>query len=384
MKHVVTLSFLVALSWSCGSPPVVDDGGVDASSAFDSGPDPVDAGADEDAGAPDASTPDAGRDAGAPDAGLDAGTPDAGFDAGTPDAGTPDAGTPDAGFDAGVVVDAGRVLTDAGWCPAPLGLEPPFRVRAMAANLTSGNLQSYDPGHGARIMRGVAPDIVMIQEFNYGDKTAADLGTFVSETFDGGYSWSRGAGQIPNGVISRWPIVAQGEWVDPRVSNRGFAWARVDLPGQNDLWVISVHLLTASASERNLEAQSLVGRIDAGIPAGDYILLGGDFNTDNRTEACFTTFSRRFRVAAPHPVDQRGDDGTNANRDKPYDNVISSPCLARQQVPTVIGSSTYPSGLVVDTTVYTPLSELAPAQFGDSNASQMQHMGVVKDFFIQP
>ena len=178
--------------------------------------------------------------------------------------------------------------------------------------------------------------------------------------------------------------IARGEWADPQVGNRGFAWARVDLPGPNDLWVISVHLLTSSASERNLEAQSLVARIDAGIPAGDYVLLGGDFNTNNRTETCFTTFARRFRVAGPHPVDQRGDEGTNANRDKPYDNVVSSPCLARQQVPTVIGSSTYPSGLVVDTTVYTPLSEIAPAQFGDSNASQMQHMGVVKDFLIQP
>jgi hypothetical protein len=36
----------------------------------------------------------------------------------------------------------------------------------MAANLSSGNNQSYDPGEGARIFQGLKPDIVMIQELN--------------------------------------------------------------------------------------------------------------------------------------------------------------------------------------------------------------------------
>ncbi|MFZ5440329.1 MAG: endonuclease/exonuclease/phosphatase family protein [Myxococcota bacterium] len=374
MKHAVALSMLVALGWSCGPPPVVDqDSGTDASiGELDGGSFPADS------GAPDASTPgDAGFDAGTADAGRDAGG-DAGFDGGV-DAGF-DGGV-DAGFDAGTA-DAGRIFTDAGWCPAPAG-GTPFHLRALAANLTSGNNQSYDPGHGARIMRGVSPDIVMIQEFNYGNRTTADFDTFVSNTFDGGYAWFRGVGNIPNGIISRWPILTTGEW-QGQSPDRRLTYARIDLPGPNELWVISVHMPTSSAGSRNTDAQTIIARIDAGIPAGDYILLGGDFNTDNRSESCFTTFSRRFRVAGPHPVDQNGDEGTNANRDKPYDNVISSPCLARQQVPTVIGNSTFPSGLVVDTRVYTPLTEIAPAQFGDSNSSNMQHMGVVKDFLIQP
>jgi|APLak6261675434_1056106.scaffolds.fasta_scaffold01588_2 endonuclease/exonuclease/phosphatase family metal-dependent hydrolase len=367
MKRAVW-SFLVVLAWSCGQPPPgTEDSGNPDASVEDAGRDAdVDAGGTDDAGIPDA---------GAPDAGLpDAGAPDAGSpDSGTPDAGTPDAGLPDAG-----------VRPDGGLCPLPSGVGAPFRVRAMAANLTSGNLQSYDPGHGARIMQGVDPDIVMIQEFNYGTNSASAIAGFVSATFDGGFSYQRGAGQIPNGVISRWPIVAQGEWTDTLVGNRGFTWAKVDLPGPNDLWVVSVHLLTSSAGNRNNEAGQLITRFNANIPAGDYLLLGGDFNTDNRSEAAFTTFSSRLVVAGPHPADQDGAQGTNRNRDKPYDNVLASPCLKALQTATVIGNSTYASGLVVDTTVYTPLSEIAPAQFGDSNASNMQHMGVVKDFLIQP
>ncbi len=365
MKPVVLLSVLLLLGWSCGQAPVevpdagAPDGGVGSD---DAGFLPADdAGLNADAG---------GDDAGSEDAGVpDAGGPDAGpFDAGVPDAGRPDAGPP----------------RDAGVCPIPSGAGDVFRVRAMAANLTSGNLQSYDPGHGARILQGADPDIVMLQEFNYGSNSAADISGFVSQTFDGGFSYLRGAGQIPNGVISRWPIVDRGEWADPQVGNRAFTWARIDIPGPNDLWVVSVHLLTANASTRNSEAVALVSRFAANVPSDDYLLLGGDFNTDNRGESAFTTFSSRFVVTGPYPADQKGNGGTNSSRSKPYDNVLASPCLDRLQGAVRVGASVYPSGLVIDTTVYTPLTELAPAQFGDSNASNMQHMGVVRDFFIQP
>jgi hypothetical protein len=135
---------------------------------------------------------------------------------------------------------------------------------------------------------------------------------------------------------------------------------------------------------RNNEAQQLITRFNANIPAADYLVLGGDFNTDTRSEACFTTFASRLVTSGPHPVDQNGDEGTNASRSKPYDVVLASRCLQRQQAATVIGASSFPAGLVIDTRVYTPLTEIAPAQFGDSSASNMQHMGVVKDFFIQP
>ena len=51
-------------------------------------------------------------------------------------------------------------------------------------------------------------------------------------------------------------------------------------------------------------------------------------------------------------------------------------------VPVAIGQHSFTNGLVVDTTVYTPLADLAPAQYGDSTAPSMQHMAVVRAFEI--
>ncbi len=390
MKRAVLL-VLFGVGASCGPPVVVVDAGHDSGIVAEDAGSELDAGAFEDAGPPDAGEPDAGE----PDAGE--------LDAGPPDAGEADAGEFDAGVDAGLSpgFDGGpRPPFDAGVCPAPSGIGPAYRLRAMAANLTSGNNQSWDPGHGARIMQGVDPDVVMIQELNYGvSRNSTDnsgITTFVAQTFDGGFAYTRGlggAGMIPNGIISRWPILAGGDWDDTRVTNREFTWARIDIPGPNDLWAISVHLLTSSPATRAAEALELIGFINTNIPDGDYLLLGGDFNTGSRTdpnpdggigETAFDVFAQRFFVLGPHPVDQTGNENTNTNRNKPYDNVLASPCLAQLQGPTTLVSSTYTWGAVIDTRLYNPISDLAPSLATDSAATGMQHMGVVKDFFIQP
>ncbi|HEX8434916.1 endonuclease/exonuclease/phosphatase family protein, partial [Archangium sp.] len=159
----------------------------------------------------------------------------------------------------GDVSTAGASLTD-------------VRVRLMAANITSGNLQSYDPGHGTRIFQGTKPDVVMIQEFNYGNNSAAAIRGYVDSTFGTSFYYYReGGGHIPNGVISRWPILAAGEWDDSYMTDRDYAWARIDIPGPKDLWVVSVHLLTASSTVRNTEAGNLVNFIQANVPAGDFL-----------------------------------------------------------------------------------------------------------------
>lgn len=257
------------------------------------------------------------------------------------------------------------------------------RIRLMAANITSGNGQDYDPGHGIRIFQGTDPDVVMIQEFNYKTNSAADLRAFVDTAFGPGFYYYReGGAQIPNGVISRWPIIASGEWDDPYVSNRDFAWARIDVPGPRDLWVVSVHLLTTSSGNRSSEATSLVNRIKANIPASDYLAIGGDFNTGSRSEACFSTFAQVVSTASPYPADRNGNTNTNAGRNEPYDHVLVDADLRQYQTAVVIGGSSYANGLVVDTRVHSPLSELSPALSGDSGASGMQHMAVIKDFLI--
>ncbi len=256
-------------------------------------------------------------------------------------------------------------------------------VRLMAANTTSGSLQSYDPGHGIRIFQGTKPDVVMIQEFNYGDNSTTAIRNFVNTAFGTNFSYYReGGAQIPNGVISRWPIIAAGEWDDNQVTNRDFAWARIDVPGPKDLWVVSVHLLTSSSSIRNTEAVNLVNFIKANVPVTDYLVIGGDFNTSSRSEAAFSTFSQVVSVAAPYPADRNGNTNTNASRGSPYDHVLVDGDLKAYQTATVIGGSSFAAGLVADTRVYSPISEISPALSSDSGAASMQHMAVIKDFLI--
>ncbi|MFY0565125.1 pre-peptidase C-terminal domain-containing protein [Archangium lansingense] len=258
-----------------------------------------------------------------------------------------------------------------------------FRLRLMAANISSGNNQSYDPGHGIRIFQGTKPDVVAIQEFNYGSNSTADIRSFVDTAFGTGFYYYRETGaQIPNGIISRWPIISAGEWTDPKVGNRDFAWARIDIPGPKDLWVVSVHLLTSGSGVRNEEAVSLVQRIKDNIPTGDYLSIGGDFNTDSRTESAFGTFSQVVTTSAPYPADKNGNVNTNAGRSKPYDHVLVDSDLLAYQTATVIGSSSFSGGLVVDTRVYSPISEISPAQSSDSGSTNMQHMGIIKDFLL--
>ncbi|MEZ4358591.1 MAG: Ig-like domain-containing protein [Kofleriaceae bacterium] len=260
----------------------------------------------------------------------------------------------------------------------------PTRIRLMAGNLTSGNLQGYEPGHGGRIFDGLNPDVVMIQEFNYfpGNSTA-DLRAWVTSVFGANYSFYREVGaQIPNGVISRFPILAAGTWEDTISPNREFVWARLDIPGNKDLWAVSVHLLTRDAPTRNNQAVALRELINANVPASDYLVIGGDFNTDSRGEACISTLSSLVSTSAPYPVDQAGVGGTNASRSKPYDWVLMDSELRALQTPVTIGNASFPAGLVFDSRVYTPLSDVAPVQFGDSGATNMQHMGVVIDVLV--
>ncbi|MFO0551152.1 MAG: hypothetical protein U0271_22365 [Polyangiaceae bacterium] len=264
--------------------------------------------------------------------------------------------------------------------PLPTGTP----VRIVAANLSSGGGQSWDPGHGIRILQGLDPDIILMQEFNYLANSTNDITTLVTAVCGATCAYIRGpAAQIPNGIISKYPFLSSGSWTDPNVSNRNFVWARIDVPGDVDLWAISVHLLTSGSAQRKAEADALVNLIDANIPVADYLVLGGDFNTDSRNEPALVSFDPIFNILGPYPVDQLFNDGTNANRNKPYDWVLSDDELTPRRIPVVIGNSTYPNGVVIDTRIYTPLVEIQPALQSDSNASGMQHMAVVRDFALE-
>jgi endonuclease/exonuclease/phosphatase family metal-dependent hydrolase len=278
-----------------------------------------------------------------------------------------DAG-PDGGTDAGPEGDAG---------PTEYA-----NLRIMTANLTSGEDQSYDLGHGLRLMQGVKPDVVLVQEFNYGRNGEDDLRQMVDQVGPGYHFAREDDALIANGIISRWPIIESGEWDDPLTATRDFVWARIDIPGPKDLWAVSVHLLTADGDVRFKEATALIERMHVAVPRDGYLVIGGDLNTDTRGEPCFDVLSQWVVITAPYPADGRGNTNTSHPRSKPYDHVLVDPDLREYQQATTIGTNTFPAGLVLDSRVYSPLTDITPVAAGDSNAVNMQHMGVVKDFRI--
>jgi endonuclease/exonuclease/phosphatase family metal-dependent hydrolase len=256
-----------------------------------------------------------------------------------------------------------------------------INVRVMAANL-NGDAQSYQP-FAIRIFQGLKPDIVAIQEFNYSNNTTSDFRSMVDTAFGTNFVYYRepypGSGDIPNGIISRYPIINSGSWTDTLVGNRGYAWAQIDLPGTNDIYVVSVHLLTSSASNRAAEAANLKALMQASFPANAWIVVAGDFNTDSRTEAAITTFNG-YLSDFPVPVDDLGNSDTSANRNHPHDYVLPSLLFTNLETATVLPTHTYPNGLVFDSRVYSDLSDFSPVQSADSGLAQ--HMAVMKDFTI--
>ena len=122
-------------------------------------------------------------------------------------------------------------------------------VRIMAANISSGTNQSYDGGEGSRIFDGLDPDIALVQEMNVGSNSAASYDTWVGTCFGAGFSYFVESGKnIPNGIVSRYPITASGVWDDPEIGDREFVWARIDLPGDKNLLAVSVHFKASSGS----------------------------------------------------------------------------------------------------------------------------------------
>jgi len=265
---------------------------------------------------------------------------------------------------------------------APL---PREHLRIVAGNLSTGNNQNYDSGEGERIFTGLKGDVILIQEFNIGDKSPAAAQTFVETVCGPGCSYFQeppATYNIPNGIITRFPILASGSWDDPSTTDRDFAWAQIDLPGPVDLYAVSVHLLTTGATQRATQATNLVALVNANVPAGSYVVIGGDLNTENRSEAATTTFDSIVDTEAPYPADAAKNDNTNQPRSKPHDWVMASPNLMASIVPVTIGAQSFSAGLVVDTRVYSPIADLAPALTTDSAATSMQHMAVVRDFMI--
>lgn len=259
--------------------------------------------------------------------------------------------------------------------------------KVMAANLTdrTTNNQFRYIATSERIFKALQPDVVAIQEWLV---TNASRRAYVDAVFGTNYSFYvesySGANDLPNGIISRWPITASGEWADTKVSNRDFAWATINLPGTQELHVISVHLQSGSASAdeatRKAEAAILTNEIrKANWPATDFIVIAGDFNTPNRSDDSLLAISNV--VSDSHqPADQAGDKDTNLGRGAPYDYVLPSHLLNAKHVALTIDGVTFPEGVVFDSRVWTVPP--VPVQTNDSAGTDMQHLAVMKQFAL--
>jgi hypothetical protein len=219
----------------------------------------------------------------------------------------------------------------------------------------------------------------MVQEFN----TASPPRQWVNETFGKEFDFMQETGmQLPNGIISRFPILESGSWDDPQLTNREFAWAKIRLPDKGELWAISVHLHSKGDASRATEAAALVNFIQKEVPENALLLIGGDFNTRTEGEPCLKEFAKVFTLPAQPPADKNGITNTNAPRSRPYDWVLASGALDKFSTPVKIAGQEFANGLVFDSRVFEPLDQVPPAQKGDSGVKNMQHMAVVRDFVI--
>ncbi len=271
---------------------------------------------------------------------------------------------------------------------AAIACGEPVTFRVVAANLTSDNRQTYSPdnsnhsnpeGAGARILKALKPDIVLIQEFN----TSIPTRQWVNQTFGREFHYHCEEGkQIPNGIISRFTIAEAGSWEDTAMDNREFVWARLRLPGQRDLWVVSVHLHSKGSESRARQASALARHIRRKVFSGDMLIIGGDLNTRDTRESCFRRISNLVVIPENPPDDGFGNIATNAPRNRPYDWVLASRSLDAHAVPVALAGRNFPHGLVFDSRVFEPLSMLPPVNREDSGVPFMQHMAVVRDFRI--
>ncbi len=244
------------------------------------------------------------------------------------------------------------------------------------ANLSDNETQTYGAA-GIRILQALQPDVLAIQEYNYKLGTSKDLAQRLFGP-DSHFAREKGGSRLPNGVMSRYPIVAFGQWEDPYVGNRCFFWATVQIPGPKPLHVVSVHLVQNHSERRLPEARHLLELIRKQFPEGDYVALCGDFNVATRDSTALAALTNWFDDSA-HPADQAGNKNTNANRNRPYDYVLPNPALAPYHAPTVLAGQTFSAGLVFDSRLWNPLPP--PAEWEDS-ARDLQHLPVLKTFRV--
>ncbi|MDP8214781.1 MAG: hypothetical protein RAO92_00085 [Candidatus Euphemobacter frigidus] len=260
-------------------------------------------------------------------------------------------------------------------------------IQVMTANLTSGGWPYiWYKNNSKRLFQGLEPDIVLIQEFNVASGSTRE--EYVNEVFGPGYYLYYETASSPNGIISQWPFKSSGEWSDPEVPDRDFAWAVINIPGDIDLQVVSVHLKASAGptnrTKRLAEATLIKNYVQANFDNNQYIIVGGDLNTyHSPPEPCMGIFSSFLDYDDHTPADRNYDSDTNEGRVERYDWIMPNHLMDELHTTTRVGSlqRSYPEGIVFDSWVFPNLSEVPPILYDDSHGT-MTHMAVIKTYNI--
>jgi len=257
----------------------------------------------------------------------------------------------------------------------------------MSGNLTGGTniltgTYTYDET-AQRIIRRLQPDVLAIQEWKF---TNASARAFVDSVLGTNYHFyiepESDSSPIPNGVISRWPIIASNEWTDSFVGSRDHVHVTIDLPGARNLNVVSTHFKAGDTgsdiTDRINQARALTNYIaSAAFSSNDFLVIAGDLNLSNRLETSFQILTQLV-TDAEQPVDQNGVPNTNLGLNRPYDHVLPNDLLNDEHLSLNIGGHTYTSGAVFVSAQFD--DHLLPVLVEDSYTINRSHHAVIKLF----
>lgn len=160
-------------------------------------------------------------------------------------------------------------------------------ARADELRVMSWNVSKLTTKAGietVRIIQGLQPDVACLQEWYVDYPGDYDFDGWVSTAFGAEFVYHRASsGYQPNGIVSRWDILSSGSWPDLQRANYYHDWAVIDLPGATNLQVVSVHLHSSDEAIRKAQIKDVIDYIETNFSNSHYLMLGGDFNTANRT-----------------------------------------------------------------------------------------------------
>ncbi|MCP5419569.1 MAG: hypothetical protein H6969_03605, partial [Gammaproteobacteria bacterium] len=170
------------------------------------------------------------------------------------------------------------------------------------------------------------PAVVLFQNFTMGDNSPSALDEWVTNNFGAEFTYVRDAkSAVPSAVISRFSIAEHGVWSDleGKQGDGRCLYARIDLPGETDLWVINAWLSSDSAL-RLQQTQALVDNLTTRIPVADYVVVGGQLNITDNGDPAFKLLQETLGVEGPLVIQQ--DDG------KTYDWLLADANLMKYQL----------------------------------------------------